>query len=210
MKTLKIMIGIIIISMSVILLGCSANETIEEEEGDCCDNFVLPAMLIKFSQSEYKEYVIGQVQYSGYLGREYVSPLIYKKWDDLTQVAVKTAGPYIELPDTYLLIGPHCEGIIRAKDGNTVVLNWKWEDWAKDAPYPAGSILDIDLILDDDPSREMWVIYADSLQSFNGGILKYKRGSDIAMTPEAYAEYTEILSRMIEQGKIEEYGERWR
>jgi hypothetical protein len=205
MKTLKILVGIIVVSISAVLIGCPANEKIDEEDEDCCDQPIFPVIFIKFSHPEYKEYVAGQISGTDVDVLTYLSNASLEK---VAQVQAKTVGPYIELPDDYLIIGPRCEGLARYRGQGVVIVDMKWKDYYTTSfgKFSADRILD-----KDNPLREMWAAYADSLRKFNGGVLEHSDGRyNIRSTPEAYTEYTEILTRIVEQGKIERYCEQWK
>ena len=220
MKTIKAVITVLI---STLLIGCPGNEMGNEIDDDEDITGGPPpistVIFIKFSQPEYKEYVLGIIEYSEYLGKEHVyvvtlGPNGSRPREGLAEVKkipMKTVGAYIELPDNYLIIGPLlAESVIIGFEYDRAILNLKWEEWDGYKEY-----FSLDQILDrDNPLREIWSISAESLREFNGGVLEYTYWyptslyHNVSNTAEAYTEYTEIISRIIEQGKIEEYCKR--
>lgn len=186
--------------------------------------------IIKFEKPEYKDYIMTlsprpedtlTVPYAG----DFVLPLSVEN--------LYGQSPYIELSEDYLLVDWHWKNMFILR--KEAIIKEKWENfrytpneqrwpvaqWPIDMLYVDRPVVEcytiepnqIEQYLhgDDHPTRKLAHVYA-SESDWAGYTEEQKEETlkNVAWNDSLYVRYTPVLCRMIEEGKLDDYGMRCR
>jgi len=173
--------------------------------------------IIKFKRPEYKDYIMtSSMSKTARALKMATSGFVLPD----TVLNLYGQSPYIELVDNYLLIDWKWGRIYY--NNNDGIIKEKWTE-LKDIK----TVWPLDQLYVDYPVAEAYYVYVDKIKEYNGGYLEhdevapFMRVEDatplfeeqkewvmywLEETDSAFIEYAEILSRMINEGKLEKYG----
>ena len=179
-------------------------------------------LIIKFKQPEYKDYIMSHFSTKADCD---LGPAIYPRFLPPSVLNLYGQSPYIELADGYLLFDWKWEQAYYYG----AIINEKWTElttrnicWPIEKLYVAR------------PVAEIYNISADKIKEYNSGYLEHDTSVSYLVFPyseqrwknlkkqekkrvlsqtkeidEAFIEYAEVLSRMINEGKLDEYGTKY-
>lgn len=174
--------------------------------------------IIKFKQPEHKDYILTHFSTRENCGLSPVMECI--SFPDLN-VSPYRQSPYIELADDYLLLDWKSTIMWDTR----AIINEKWTEWIDDNTCWNTENLYIEY-----PVAELYHIEQSKIKKYNNEYLENSEINSLAgfyfqkdwacltnqqkdylkkwfdNADNAYVEYTEILTRMISEGKLDEYG----
>lgn len=211
MKKIILFFNTVIILCIISCSEDSANYALAPKPGVC---------VIKFKQPEYKNYIM---TYSLTKDRKVLTLATTHFAFPASVINMYGQSPYVELSDNYLLIDWKWGRIYYPN--NEAIINEKWTEFKDiDTKWP------VEKLYINRPVEKYYYVYTDKIKEYNEGYLKYDslfflRGLDFSeeywrfsdeekewmmneaeKMNKAYMEYTEILNRMINDGKLDKYG----
>lgn len=219
---MKTNIFILLFSIFFIILcatGCDRG-CIESQKNSIPPLQIRGLHIIKFNEVEYKDYIL-----TCFSTREDCTFAMVESDFFLPSSVLNLYGqsPYIQLADDYLLIDWKWRNIYW--ENNEAVINKKWTE-LKDRSI----CFSIEDLYASYPVNEYYFIEFDKIKEYNGGYLEHTITTSAdefyaeetwsclskqikanvldwaEETNKGYIEYAEILNRMINEGKLDEYG----
>jgi len=208
---------LVVLCLTTCQEGCGCNNN----ELNSLPPFRITTGIIKFKQTEYKEYVMA------YFSTREGCALSLESYyfQPLSSLILYGQSPYIELADDYLLIDWKWFPVYWVD--NEAIINKKWTEWTE--LKSRDICLPIEDLYVSYPVMELYSIDPCKIKEYNSGYLKYDIPEYIGIFSErtwacmkkqqrerillrtveidnAFVEYAEILTRMINEGSLDKYG----